>query len=185
MINLITGLGRCGTSLAMQMGDAAGWPMTGEYPWYEPRQTVPKTYSKKWLSRQDGKFVKLLFPLQFELPDNEYRFLFLIRDPVQQFMSIMKLQRANGRKLSIMLDQGVANVIKNQAKSYDMIRQLGDVHVMRFEDLLMYPLDCAGMIAQHFRLSADLDRMAAVVKDRESTVAETMEHAESTEKLRA
>lgn len=185
MINVITGLGRCGTSLVMQMLDAVGEPVVGQYPWYEPRQTVPKTYNKRWLGRQDGKFIKLIFPLQFDFPDAEYKFLYLIRDPVQQFLSIIKLQKAQGRTISVTLEQGIANVQKNQMKSYKMIRELGPVHVMQFEDLINRPVDCAAILLEHFRLKADIDRMAAVVKARETNVAETMENAESPESLRA
>ena len=175
MINNITGLGRCGTSLVMQMLDVIDAPVLGKPPWYEPSKTMAENYKPWWMKRQKGKFVKLINPQQFEFPKRGYRILWLNRDPEQQFLSICKLQKAMGRRVIGSMHAGIENLKANEILNLDLMESLGDVHVMRFEDLITDPHDAAGRIAMHFRLQADVDRMAAVVRQRETKVAEQME----------
>ena len=178
MINLVTGLGRCGTSLAMQMLEAGGAPVVGKAPWYEPPPTVPENYSPKWLARQEGKFVKLINPKQFEYPEAEYRILWLTRDPMQQVMSIIKLQIAQtNRRYTGTLEQGVANLKNNERGTRRFLERLGSGMHMKFEDIIAEPMDAAERIARHFSLEAEIATMAAVVWDRNTSVASEMEHA--------
>ena len=60
MIILVVGFGRCGSSLCMQMLNAAGVDCLGEAPHYEDPRTVIKRLSQNWLYLQDGKAVKVL-----------------------------------------------------------------------------------------------------------------------------
>lgn len=97
MITLVSGFGRCGSSLVMQMLEAAGLPMTGEYPAFEDMIATDLDASlDKWL-RRDGAAVKLLDPQRHNGPRGiPCRVIWLDRDPTEQAKSQLKFGRLLG-----------------------------------------------------------------------------------------
>lgn len=71
---LVAGLGRCGTSLLMQMLAGAGLPCVGEFPAYEVPELDHREPPLAWLEAQRGKAMKVLnphlttIPPEFEAP---------------------------------------------------------------------------------------------------------------------
>src|SRR5271163_1780808 len=87
---VVTGFGRCGSSLVMQMLHAAGFPVTGEYPSFECEEyhfggVAPPAGASKILN------------LDCEAPPGgPYRWIWLDRNPAQQVKSQAKLLRELG-----------------------------------------------------------------------------------------
>ena len=94
-ITIVTGLGRCGTSLVMQMLHAGGMACAGEYPAFEPEETNPASFDAAYVAAQPGKEVKLLnlHWQEVQLAPAEYRFIVLRRDPREQARSHAKFLR--------------------------------------------------------------------------------------------
>jgi hypothetical protein len=91
MIVVVTGLPRSGTSLMMQMLHAGGLPVLCDdqrpaddsnpagYFEFEPVRRIDRDTS--WLTRAEGKAVKVVSPLLRHLPNShDYRLIFMTRD---------------------------------------------------------------------------------------------------------
>lgn len=94
----VCGLGRCGTSLTMQMLHAGGMPCTGRWPAFEPEEISPDrqfgaALNHAWLISQAGHAIKWLDPFRFvPLPDDlPHAFIWLDRDPWEQANSQAKM----------------------------------------------------------------------------------------------
>ena len=59
---LVCGFGRCGSSLMMQMLQAGGIPVAGEYPAFEHDGARVGAIDMGWLEQQAGRAVKVLDP---------------------------------------------------------------------------------------------------------------------------
>lgn len=177
MIVLVCGFGRCGTSMLMQMLQAGGMPVVGNYPAFEVEQVneiiLGGTFDPDWLRSIDGRAVKVLDPQNGHLPRRaEYVVLWLDRDHKEQARSQAKFLRA---LTGIPVDR---NDIRGLARSYaaDMpkaMRVFRDAGVkevlgLRFETILASPTVAAMEIAYYLRPIAmlDVDRMASVVLKR-------------------
>ena len=90
---IVTGLGRCGSSLAMQMLRAGGVPCLGEWPAFEE----PQAEGMKIEPHHAGHAVKVIDPLRRELSSLEIsralpiRWVCLRRRPLDQARSMAKL----------------------------------------------------------------------------------------------
>lgn len=92
---LVAGLGRCGTTLTMNMLAAGGIPGAGRAPAYEPDE-IKGDIDPAWLDAQAGRCVKLLDAHGGQLPpmtaaSTPRRVLWLDRDPVEQAKSQAKM----------------------------------------------------------------------------------------------
>lgn len=104
-IMVVAGLGRCGTSLVMQMLDAAGLPVVvGDGPpaYEDPtqlgliRDSRDYAHASAWLTGLAGQFVKLLDPFRLKLPRARYSVLWLDRDYEEQAKSQLKFLHVLG-----------------------------------------------------------------------------------------
>ena len=87
---VVCGLGRCGTTLTMNMLAAAGIPCVGEAPAYEPAVAYP--IGPDWFRQQNGQALKVLDPHRSKLPKFEaYAAIWLTRDHREQAASQAKL----------------------------------------------------------------------------------------------
>ena len=90
---MVAGLGRCGSSLVMQILSAAGLPCLGEYPSFECDavnigRDIPKLLSMR------GTAMKILDPHQSEWPVRfDAKIIWLNRDPTNQAKSQIKFLR--------------------------------------------------------------------------------------------
>lgn len=172
-IAAVTGLGRCGTSMTMQMLVAGGMEhLSMGPPLYDTLQGLDLPGETAWLGEARGKAVKLLRSDVFAPPKrDDWRWIWLERDTVQQTASVNKLFRALGRPavdescLAQAASRSRANI---KAAGGRMLR-------LRFEEVLGDPCQAAGRIASHLGRPLDLEAMAAVVHGRGTACAGGLE----------
>lgn len=114
---IVSGLGRCGTSLVMSMLDRAGVPTVGVSPDFEDvrHNALLESHPDEWMAQARGKAVKLLDPHHFPLPDlSGVAVLFLMRDPKQQAKSQVKLM---GSAFSLIARQDNRQAVRALAAS--------------------------------------------------------------------
>lgn len=95
---IVAGLGRCGTSMVMQMLATGGIATVGTFPDFEDMDTDRQRGLNPgaWLARCAGRAVKVLDPQRVPPPaGRSYRTIWLTRDPEQQGRSQIKLIDAN------------------------------------------------------------------------------------------
>lgn len=87
----VTGLGRCGTTMVMQMLQAAGVPCAGTYPAFEDVPVTPSAVDHEWLAQQAGRAVKWIDPTVTRVRHANGAAIFLSRDPAEQAKSQLKM----------------------------------------------------------------------------------------------
>lgn len=87
----VTGLGRCGTTMVMQMLQAAGVPCAGTYPAFEDIPISPSGVDQAWIDKQGGRAVKWIDPTVTRVRHANGAAIFLTRDPVEQAKSQLKM----------------------------------------------------------------------------------------------
>jgi hypothetical protein len=92
---IVSGLGRCGSSLVMQMLQAAGVPCVGHYPAFEEPESHPTSMTADWLEARRGEAFKILDPQLSNIHLNRLHavVIFLQRDAGQQAASMAKFGR--------------------------------------------------------------------------------------------
>lgn len=180
-IIVVTGFGRCGSSLAMQMLHATGIPCAGEYPAFEDehgsRVLSGESLTDEMVADLRGRAVKLLDLHRGGLPRGpEYRVIWMSRNPAEQGKSQAKfLSTLTGMRLG-------RDVARDFARSYGpdtpklqaALDRAGATAIlrMRFESVLEDPLRAAGLFAGHVGIGLDrLNDMANVVRKRSPACA--------------
>lgn len=180
---IVHGIGRCGSSLAMQMLEAGGWPVVGRYPDHEPEEVSPFhqgavtsrraheiTVPADWI----GRAVKLIWPAAWGWGGGSPAIVVLAtRDPLIQAESQVKLMRAmmpgapidsSRRKLRQLAD---ANA-EDTARARSLVQRAGApllewpfVGVLR--DPRRMALRLSSFLHEHCGQGLDVDRAAAMV----------------------
>lgn len=183
MITVVAGLTRSGTSLMMQILDAAGVPLadgTG-YPAYEVEWNLHPTAAD--LAACEDRAVKLLdlhLVGDAGLPPGAYQFIWMRRDPTEQARSMLKFMRAMGvqvpRNPPARL---VRSIVTDSERALQWIPRRGQTLHVAFEALIDNPeqtiprvLAWVG-VAPPDRLP-DLGRVLRVVRPRPSTCLPTL-----------
>jgi len=169
---LIAGLGRCGSSLMMQMLYAAGVSTIGHWPAFEDDLEVAmRSDADAWHKLTAGKAVKILNPHVTPPPAaGDYRTIFLTRSIEEQAKSTYKFigshpSRADRRAMQTRL-QGETR----QARK--ALTQLGTgmYFSIPFEELITRPRETAADIASYLSMRRpeplDAAAMAACVRER-------------------
>ena len=170
----VAGLGRCGTSLLMQMLDAGGMAVYPDKGWpaYEYGDYFQTGGSPEWLKGVSGKASKLLDPhkLHWSLKSFPYKVIWLSRDTAQQAASQIKFLRAS---MPFVPDTRQArkgfewSIRKETKDAMALLKRLGaNVLRMNFEHLLANPIEAATTIQEHIRADLDLIAMATAVRSR-------------------
>ncbi|MBW6524457.1 hypothetical protein KZ810_13190 [Sphingomonas sp. RHCKR47] len=168
-IILVAGLGRCGTSLALQMLHAGGIACVGTTPSYEDatidgfRRTDPQA----WAACSAGKAVKLLDPHRSPPPlGPRYRTLWLFRDWRDQARSALKFIGASQDRAS---RKRMEHALKADTdKAVGALWRVGasPAQVIPFDCLLLRPRQTAELMARAIGREINVDRAASVVIDR-------------------
>lgn len=170
-ITLVCGFGRCGSSLVMQMLEAGGMPVTGEYPAFEASDIVtPGFIDSARLQGIKGGALKLLDPQHYAIPrDVSTHAIWCRRDPAEQAKSHAKFLRemvgiSPNREQRASLERSFRADSKDAIRS---LREAGIKHILdlRFEDMICRPRVTAEQLAL-FLGDLDADKMAAVVVPR-------------------
>lgn len=169
-ITVVTGCGRCGTSMVMQMLRAGGMRVVpDEGPAHEDQRAVTLPGEAAWLAECRGAAIKILDIHTFTPPPaHPYRFIVLTRDTAEQAASQIKMLGAFGN--AVRTDRRMRRSLTVQiAKDEMRIRRLvafypDSAHLLlRFENVLTDPLGAARAMAALVDQPLDVDAMAAVV----------------------
>jgi hypothetical protein len=156
---IVAGLGRCGSSLVMQMLHAGGFTCVGDFPSFEVPDAQKPTPA--FIASCAGKAVKVLDPQRVGLP-GDVRVIWMQRDISQQakshakFLGVMTglhYDRAGRRKLE-------ASLARDTLRAMDIIDGLPLLQ-MNFEDVLARPHVAAGMLGAFIQAPAFDARAAA------------------------
>lgn len=94
---IVAGMGRCGTSLMMQMLHACGIRCLGHWPSFEHPNALEENFDNEWLGGLASCAVKILDPARLKVKRPFGSLLIWIdRDAVQQARSQMKFLEAAG-----------------------------------------------------------------------------------------
>lgn len=173
---LVSGLGRCGSSLVMQMLEAAGVPTTGEYPGFEAPEANHRAIDAVWLRSKAGHAIKWLDPHLTPLPnDAQAVSIWLDRDFDEQASSqakfacllvgVPKPTRQHRRAWAAGLRRDRDLAMREVLKTRQCLS-------LSFERLIHQPLATAKAIAEFLSPwfgALDVARMASVVIPRSIT----------------
>jgi len=173
-IIMVCGLGRCGSSLVMQMLAAGGVPVTGDAPAYEDDCTLPPV---DWsaIAERGGTAFKFLTlqdtPIPMGFPGIA---IWLDRDKKEQAASQAKLLRMMvGVKVSRAAERGLAATLpRDRNTAVDNLRRAGIKRIdLTFEAILGRPDDASNAIAAFLGRDMNLSAMADVVVRRDPKCA--------------
>ena len=166
---IVAGLGRCGSSLVMQMLAASGFEVTGEYPAFEDERVNLPSTANLWSGEWRGKAVKVLDPHRCDLHLVAGDLVIWIdRNVKQQALSTSKfghllagLPLYRGRQLK----QLEAGLERDRKVCLSMFRKSGrQMLVLNFEPLVTNPVFMSKMLANF--VGGNADAMASVVRPR-------------------
>lgn len=171
---VVAGLGRCGSSLMMQMLAAAGIRCAGNAPGYEAPEVMAPTVPEAWLHHHRGGAVKVLDPHRHRLPPSVPAFvIWMSRDRREQARSAVKFasmmatgQHTTNRKMV----RGMEAVLHRDTLAAHAVLRAIDVH-LAFETILDAPLAVAlfleARLSKVIALRSDAaHRMARAVRPR-------------------
>lgn len=164
---IVTGLGRCGSSLVMDMLSKAKVPMLGNasYPDYELSSNdfgvLDSLMVEKSRANDKNYAVKILHPPHFDkLNVKKYRVILLKRDFRQQTLSHKKMFNVMGESVNLTTYQ------KLLARDFEVLERKLRYCVtlkMNFEDLILNPLDSAKQISAFLGNYERVEEMADCV----------------------
>ena len=94
---IVAGMGRCGSSLTMQMLHRAGVPCVGTFPAFETDHSSFSKFDGSFVVDLKEHAIKLLDPMRLSLPPLENHIvIWLDRDPKDQADSMAKLLGGSG-----------------------------------------------------------------------------------------
>jgi len=147
-ILFVTGLGRCGTTMVMQMLHTAGVPCAGTYPAFEDIPVAPSGVDHDWLARQAGRAVKWIDPTVTHVRHRNGAAIFLTRDPAEQARSQLKMLGASqDRATRRLLERAIR---RDTRRARAIVTNLFGAHFVRqvhYDKALRNPLIAAADIA--------------------------------------
>jgi len=169
-IVLVAGLGRCGTSLLMQMLEAGGAPVVGQYPAYEPDilRALPGN-AEAWRRVARGRCIKALDPHRWMPPAGEdYRVIWLDRNPVEQAASQLKMAGARSSRGNRRAMEHGLHADQRRAHRHLLHIDRAGILGIRFEDLIERPRRVVDELVAKIGVPLDREAMVAQVVDRSS-----------------
>jgi tetratricopeptide (TPR) repeat protein/arylsulfatase A-like enzyme len=191
LITVVTGLPRTGTSLMMQILEAAGLPLftdgertadeSNERGYYEHRQigSLLNRGDQDWLGEARGRAVKVVAPLLASLPghlpdplqgDNEpypvhYRVLFMERDMDEILASQSSFLGRRGEKVPAEGQGDIAKAYLQQLRNARQWCQHPEVHglAVSYETLVNRPAEILPEIAAFLGVTDRLEAMRACI----------------------
>lgn len=188
MIVVVTGLGRCGSSLMLDMLEAGGIPPSShavrELGLEDDRvhgHGVPGD-AGEWLAAEEGRAIKFLRMDPFDLPlDIEYRIVFMVRAPEAIARGMWRLLSESTRQDLLEQNGGSEEGVLETAR----LVAARDTEIMAvllkyyrapllpivYEDLIDDPIKVSENVAEFLGLDAlAARRMARVVRERDESL---------------
>lgn len=172
---VVSGLGRCGSSMMMQMLIAGGLETTGAAcsPLYEDIRTLtfknPDTANYDWLKNLDQSHVlKILDPGKYKPPKwFKCKVIWMERDPNEQAKSMAKYLGLSRPGVVVKtLGQTKKQIQAKERKSMKAMFQY-EMFRVGFENTLATPFDVARAVKSFLRLPLNPIKMASVVLERD------------------
>ena len=176
-ITIVSGLPRSGTSMMMQMLDAAGIEILTDQirtpddnnprGYYEYEKVKKIMTDSSWLDEANGKTVKIIAPLLMNLPNKfDYKIIFMQRDMAEvlrsQQIMLGKKSETSKQAYPIVL----AEAFKKQVeKAEALFKRMPNVEVLYvdYATVVANPLEIAENIAEFLGEDLDTSRMAEAV----------------------
>lgn len=178
---LVCGLGRCGSSLTMQMLHAGGFPVFGDWPAFEPETVGLNRQMDVLLPALAGRAAKILDPRRSKWPEGfKARVIWLDRDSREQARSQTKMMamlggvRLSGQDWRKVREQ----LLIDRELSFPIFNGLPLLRV-RFEDTLKHPAKVADNISAFLQTELDRQKMIDCVIKRPSRCARGFEVEQS------
>ena len=172
MTVFVCGHGRCGSSLVLQMIQAGGFPVFGDYPAFEPNEVSLDRTERALMPLVAGKACKILEPHLTAWTDlSGVTAIWLDRDIREQAHSQVKFMRIVG---GFSLPENGWKALRDSygpdtsAGIGRLLSAGAAVKRLSFENLLAEPAACARLIAEWIGVPMDWHAMAAQVIDRPS-----------------
>jgi len=173
-VTIVTGLGRCGSSMLMQMLVSGGMESSGgSHPMWEDERSNGLPATRDWLYECGGKVVKILNPHHFRPPMNiKAKIIWLDRDTNAQTDSWRKwglATQAFGPKKRMLSRGEIRHLVRERRKKGKLyMRKVGGLGFLslKFEDVLTLPKLAARQMNEFLQLDLDTELMAAVVYPR-------------------
>ncbi len=176
-IIIVSGQGRCGSTLLMKMLQRSGIPVvTDNIVSMEDNRAWHITKDSDWLSEAQGKAIKIIHAEGLcNLPaDFKYKIVYLKRCFSQQALSWTKLQKA---RHSNILEQKLYNYMlqvlpvfeKTALQSFQ--RNNRPYIIIQFEELLTAPVKSLEAIKDFLGVDIDIAKMIEIIKSRSTDCA--------------
>ncbi len=176
-IVVVSGLPRSGTSMVMQMLEAAGIPILtdhvrtadGDNPsgYYEYERVKKLRTDKDWLQNAVGKAVKVISYLLMELPESfDYDVVFIRRSMPEVLASQRRMLVRRGEPADKQSDEAMAAAYGKHLKQVaDWLGRRGNVRVMYIEhrDTIERSEKVAASVNEFLGGAYDIDAMTGVV----------------------
>jgi len=174
---VVSGLPRSGTSMAMKMLEAGGFPLIMDgirtadddnpkgYFEDERVKDLHKMEDKSWVSNARGKAIKVISFLLKELPEeNHYKVIFMRRHLDEVLASQNKMLENRGEE-SETPDERMKELYEDHLKKvFEMMEQREnfDVLYVGYTETVQNPADTAKKIREFVGPSLDVEKMTAV-----------------------
>jgi hypothetical protein len=177
---VVSGLPRSGTSMAMRMLEAGGFPMVADgvrsadednprgYFEDERVKDLAQMQDKGWVGAARGRAIKVISHLLKELPaGNNYRVLFMRRHLEEVLASQRKMLERRGEASGTDDERMVELYCGHLEKVEIMLRLRPEFEVIYvdYRSVIDSPRDEAGRINRFLGGGLDVDRMASVVEE--------------------
>lgn len=186
MITFVTGMGRCGLSLIMQMLHAAGRPTVGRYPYYDVLP-IRSVHWSEFISKREPPrdwIYKLPDPtltrLQWQASPLEARAIFVQRNKTEQATSILRKAAFTQAGLGDTPDNVEKirrSLIADEPKAIEYVRAVCKERILYvgFEKLLEQQRETAGRLCEFMQLDYEQAHrpMFAVMKTRDTRALKT------------
>ena len=176
LITVVSGLPRSGTSMLMQMLDAAGYPCLTDgvrkadadnprgYFEYDKVKRLRRDCS--WMPEAKGKAVKIIAQLIPFLPFQfSYRVIFIERDISEVLSSQRKMLQRQGKNGGNLSDAQLHRIFERQL--LEVKQMLGQRNIamldVAYSDTLQRPMEIAEKIREFLREDLDVCAMAAAM----------------------
>jgi hypothetical protein len=174
---IVSGLPRSGTSLMMQMLQAGGVPLLVDhirradednpkgYFEFEPVKQLRKDAS--WLEKAEGRAVKVIYRLLYELPDDrEYRVIFMRRPLGEVLRSQAIMLERRGVKADSANDAALEGIFERELRRVEDWL-MSNPHMVAlsvsYPDTLSHPEEIAMKVAGFLGLELKVEEMVKVV----------------------
>ena len=178
---IVTGFGRCGTTMLMQMLHAGGMPVVADSTVsFECKEFERPSAGMNW-QRFAGTAIKILDPQRWLFKGTHtLRFIFLTRDPKEQAKSQVKFLSAVGITPKPGYRQHLTASLRRDYRNVDAVLWPHPSLRLSFEQVLANPARAAWLIEQFLGLGIGLDTaaMEAVVLKRSPKCLPDLSHEE-------